>query len=87
MDVIDFLEQVGADARALHGSEQALREFVAGSALDPELKTLLVARDSDALYGLLGQGPLMAVQVPAEEEDAPDEDDGGAERQLPDVRP
>ena len=87
MDAIEFLERVGADARVRHGSERDLQEVVAGSALEEPLAAALLTRDCDAVYGLLGKGLQMAVQVPAEEEEAPEDDEDGTGGELPTVRP
>jgi hypothetical protein len=85
MDAIDFLERMGADARLLHGAEDELHGLVTGTSLDPDLATVLATRDGAGIYRMLGQGAQMAVQVPAEEEEAPDEDEGEGERKSPDM--
>lgn len=85
MDAIDFLERVGGDASLLHGAEDELHGLVTGSSLDPDLATALATRDWAGVYRMLGQGVQMAVQVPAEEEEAPDEDDGEGDGKLPDM--
>jgi len=86
MDAIEFLERVGADARVRHGSEQDLREVAADFWLEKPMAAALVARDRDAVYGLLGQGSLWAMQVPAEEEEAPEDDEGDGAGELPTLR-
>lgn len=85
MDAVDFLERVGADARVRHGSGQALRELAGDWLLDAQLAAALLACDGDAVYRLLGQAPQMATQVPAEEEEAPEDDEEGADGGLPTV--
>lgn len=86
MDAIEFLELVGSDANMLHGAQDDLYELVESSPLDMDLKTALAARDSNDVYRLLGQGVQMAVQVPGEEEEAPDEDEDGGDGKLPELR-
>lgn len=85
MDAIDFLERAGSDASVFHGGKEALQAAV-GSQLDAELAAALLACDAEAIYRMLGRSILIGLQTPAEEEEAPDEDEGGAGERLPDLR-
>lgn len=87
MDVIEWLESIGADARVRHGSGCVLEDAVTDAGIDPQFTAALIARDCAEIYRLLGQGPQMAVQVPADDEEAPDEDDREADERMPGVRP
>lgn len=84
MDAIEFLERAGADASVFHGAQEA-RQRAIGPQLDPELASVLVAGDVEAVYRMLGQTVLIGLQVPAEEEEAPDEDDGDADERPPEI--
>lgn len=85
MDAIEFLERAGSDASIFHG-EQDVLQAVVGSQMDPALASALVARDVEAVYRMLGQRILIGLQVPAEEEEAPDEDEGDAGERLPELQ-
>ncbi|MGN2249629.1 hypothetical protein LQ772_05180 [Frateuria edaphi] len=82
MDAIDILERAGSDASVFRGGKEALQAII-GTELDTDLAAALLASDAEALYRLLGQSILIGLQIPAEEEEAPDEDEDDAEERLP----
>lgn len=82
MDAIDILERAGSDASVFRRGKEGLRAVI-GAEVDSELAAALLATDAEALYRLLGQRILIGLQIPAEEEEAPDEDEDDAEERLP----
>lgn len=82
MDAIEILERAGSDASIYRGGREALQAAI-GTELDAELAAALLACDAEALYRMLGQSILIGLQIPAEEEEAPDEDEDDAEERLP----
>lgn len=86
MDAIDILERAGSDASIFRGGKDALQAAI-GAELDTGLAAALLASDTEALYRMLGQSALIGLQIPAEEEEAPDEDEGEAQERLPELRP
>jgi len=84
MDAIEFLERVGSDASVFHGADDTLQ--AAGAHLAPGLASALAARDVEAVQRLLGRAMLVCVQIPGEEEEAPDEDEGDADERQPELQ-
>jgi hypothetical protein len=84
MDVIEFLDRLGRDARLRHAVPAELERVLAASGIDPELRSALLAGDESRLGELLGAQPnvccLIVKPDPAqpdeeEEEDEEEEDD------------
>jgi hypothetical protein len=84
MDTIEFLERMGSDASVFHGLEDA--QQADGAQLAPGEASALATRDVEAIYRLLGRTMLICVQIPGEEEEAPDEDEGDADERQPELR-
>ena len=83
-DAIDFLEQLGRNARLRRAPAAELERALAATAIEPELRSALLANDELRLGALLGAQPniccLIVKPDPAkpgdeEEEDEPEEED------------
>jgi hypothetical protein len=78
-DVIDFLEQMGQNARLRHADRAEIERALITSGLDPSLKDALVAGDAGPLNALLGANADMCCLIHApdqdDEEDEHDRDD------------
>jgi hypothetical protein len=56
-DAIDFLEQLGRNARLRHASAAQLKQALDASGIDPQLRSALLANDGSRLSALLGAQP------------------------------
>jgi hypothetical protein len=84
-DVIDFLEQLGRDARLRHAAPAELERALAASGIDPDLRSALLGDDALRLAELVGAQPTLCCLIvkpdPAkpgdeeEEDDEPEEED------------
>jgi hypothetical protein len=83
-DAIDFLEQLGRNARLRHAPTAELERELVAAGIDPQLRSALLASDEPRLASLLGAQPniccLIVKPDPAkpgdeEEEDEDEEDD------------
>lgn len=75
LNVIEFLERMGRDARLRHASAETLERTLEDAGVEPEFSAAILCRDLAALYALLGEGPLCSVQIPGDEEEEEDEGD------------
>ncbi len=83
-DAIDFLEQLGRNARLRRAPAAELERVLETTGMEPELRSALLANDELRLSALLGAQPnvccLIVKPDPAkpgdeEEEDEPEEED------------
>lgn len=81
-DAIDFLEQLGRNARLRHAPAAELEQALAASGIAPELRSALLSDDSPRLGALLGAQPTICCLIvkpdpaqPDEEEDEEDEEE------------
>jgi hypothetical protein len=83
-DAIDFLEQLGANARLRRAPAAELERALAATPIEPQLRSALLSGDQLRLGALLGAQPniccLIVKPDPAkpgdeEQEDAPEEKD------------
>ena len=79
-DPIDFLEQLGRNARLRHAPPEELQRTLAKTDIDPELRSALLVEDTLRLGELLGAEPNICCLVekpeePDEEEDEEEEPD------------
>lgn len=82
-DAIDFLEQLGRNARLRHAPAAELERELTANGIEPELRSALLASDEPRLAALLGARPnvccLIVKPDPAkpgdEEEEEEDEED------------
>jgi hypothetical protein len=78
-DVIDFLEQLGRDARLRHAPPAELERALAASGIDPDLRSALRGDDALRLAELVGAQPTLCCLIvkpdPAKPDDEEEEDD------------
>jgi hypothetical protein len=74
-DAIDFLEQLGRNARLRHAPTVKLKQALAGARIDPRLRDALLADDTSRLGALLGAQPNVCCLV--EKPDQEDDEDNG----------
>lgn len=76
-DAIDFLEQLGRNARLRHASATELERVLAASGFEPGLRSALLADDTMRLGELLGAQPNICclVEKPDQEDDDEEEDE------------
>lgn len=82
-DVMDFLEQMGCDARLRDASQADMESAVAEAGLDPLLQRAVVAGDKARLETLLGAPPASIVMIPGKEDDEEERKDDEDDRQQP----
>jgi hypothetical protein len=75
MDVIEFLDQLGRNAHLRHAAPEELERVIAAAGIDPELRTALLADDSQRLGALLGAQPNVCCLVVKPDPAEPDEDE------------
>lgn len=83
MDAVDFLEQLGRNARLHRAPTAELEQALADARIDPELRSALLNDDALRLGELLGAQPNVCCLVEKpdqeddeeEEEEEPEEDD------------
>lgn len=74
-DTIDFLEQLGRNARLRHAPTVDMKQALAGAGIDPRLRDALLAGDTFRLGALLGAQPNVCCLVVKPDQDD-DEDKG-----------
>ena len=77
MDAIDFLEQLGRNARLRHAPTPELERALAASGIDPELRSALLSDDAVRLGELLGAQPNVCclIEKPDQEDDEEEEEE------------
>lgn len=83
MDAIDFLEQLGRNARLRHAPTADLERELAASGIDPELSSALLDNNAVRLGELLGAQPNICclVEQPQREKEDEDEDEDEEEEE------
>ncbi|HEY7640307.1 MAG TPA: hypothetical protein VH814_11325 [Steroidobacteraceae bacterium] len=76
-DPIDFLEQLGGNARLRHAPAAELERALATTGIEPELRSALLADDALRLGELLGAQPNVCclIEKPDEEDDEEEEEE------------
>ena len=76
-DAIDFLEQLGRNARLRHASATELERVLAASGFEPSLRSALLADDAVRLGELLGAQPSVCclIEKPDQEDDDEEEEE------------
>ncbi len=76
-DAIDFLEQLGRNARLRHAPATELERVLAASGFEPSLRSALLADDAVRLGELLGAQPNVCclVEKPDQEDDEEEEEE------------
>lgn len=82
-NVIQFLERLGADPTLASLEDEAFEAAVDGLALDDAAREALLARDADALGGLLGGRPKMICMLFPADDDNKRKDDEQEDRDSP----
>lgn len=76
LNLIDFLERVGRDAKLRRGASQVDIELaLAGALIEPGVRSAILAGDRTKLGSLLGEKILFSVQFPGKEDEEEDESD------------
>ncbi|MGH8236297.1 MAG: hypothetical protein ACREXP_04655 [Steroidobacteraceae bacterium] len=89
MDAIDFLEQLGRNARLRHAPTPELEQALIASGIDPELHGALLSDDTLRLGALLGAQPNICclVENPEREEEEDEDDEEEEEQEEDEVKP
>jgi hypothetical protein len=76
-DAIDFLEQLGRNARLRHASATDLERMLAASGFEPSLRNALLTDDAVRLGELLGAQPSVCclIEKPDQEDDDEEEEE------------
>ncbi len=76
-DAIDFLEQLGRNARLRHAPTTELERVLAASGFEPSLRSALLSDDAMRLGELLGAQPSVCclIEKPDQEEDDEEEEE------------
>jgi hypothetical protein len=74
-DVIDFLEQLGQNARLRHAGPKELEQVLALTAIDPALQGALLSQDAQQLGELLGAQPNVCCLIEKPDQDDDDEEE------------
>ena len=75
MDVIEFLDQLGRNARLRHAAPAELERAIAAAGIAPEVRSALLAGDPLRLGELLGAQPNVCCRVVKPDPAEPDEDE------------
>jgi hypothetical protein len=77
VDAVDFLEQLGRNARLHRAPTAELEQALAAALIDPELRSALLSDDALRLGELLGAQPNICclVEKPDQEEDEEEEEE------------
>lgn len=80
-NVIDFLENLGQDARLRYATSEELEQALSGMQIDPAVRAALLGEDQRQLEALLGAATNVCCMVHApddddDEDEEDDEDDG-----------
>lgn len=73
LDIVDFLEHVGRDARLRDASQADMESAASDAGLNPELRQAVVAGDKARLEVLLGSRNVCSVMIPGKEDDSEEE--------------
>jgi hypothetical protein len=84
MDVIEFLDQLGRNARLRHAAPDELERAIVAAGIDPELRSALLAADPLRLGALLGAQPNVCCLVVKPDPAEPDEDEEEEEEEETD---
>lgn len=74
-DAIDFLEQLGRNARLRHASNPELEQALAASGIDTNVRSALLTGDAVRLGELLGAQPNICCLIVKPDPAQPDEDE------------
>ena len=74
-DVIEFLDQLGRDARLRHAAPADLEQALAAAGIEPALRSALLAEDALQLGAMLGAQPNICCLIVKPDPDAPDEEE------------
>lgn len=75
LDVIEFLDQLGRNARLRHATPAELERAITAAGIDPELRSALLGDDPLRLGALLGAQPNVCCLVVKPDPAEPDEDE------------
>ena len=74
-DAIEFLDQLGRNARLRYAAPAELEQAIAAADIDPELRSALLADDPLHLSALLGAQPNVCCLVVKPDPERPDEEE------------
>ena len=81
MDSVDFLEQLGRNARLHRAPTAELEQALAAAQIDPELRSALLSADPLRLGELLGAQPNICCLIEKPDQEEEEEED---EEEVPD---
>jgi hypothetical protein len=84
MDVIEFLDQLGRNARLRHAAPAELEQALAAAGIEPSLRSALLADDPQRLGALLGAQPNVCCLIVKPDPERPDEDEEEEEEEEDD---
>lgn len=84
IDAVDFLDQLGRNARLHRASTAELEQALADARIDPELRSALLADDPVRLGALLGAKPNVCCLVVKPDPERPDEEEEEEEEEEDD---
>lgn len=76
MDVVDFLERMGRDAKLRDARKDELEQALAQAGIEPSLRAAILAGDAGQLERFLATGALFGILMPDEDEEQEDDDEG-----------
>ena len=74
-DAIDFLEQLGRNARLRRAPAAELERELAATGIDPELRSALLVNDEPRLAALLGAQPNVCCLIVKPDNEEPEEEE------------
>lgn len=76
-NVVDFLEQMGRDARLRHATGEAMQAALIQAGIEPPVRAALLGEDRGLLESLVGASHNICCMVnhPEEEQEEPSEDE------------
>lgn len=84
LNVINFLERAGQDARLRHAPQVDIELALAGMLIEPDARSAILSGDQTKLGKLLGGKMFFSVQFPGKEDE---EEDESEERDTEESRP
>jgi hypothetical protein len=83
-DPIEFLDQLGRNARLRHAAPAELERALAAAGIDPRLRSALLADDPLRLGALLGAQPNVCCLIVKPDPEQPDEEEDEDEEEEDD---
>lgn len=75
LDVLDFLEQLGTDARFRHASPDHLKLALSGMPIEQPVREAVLAADVARVRALAGKAAIFSILMPGREDDEEERED------------